>query len=375
VKRHGPTSLPPASLCRAIAALAFVLVASCAGGDETPRQAEAGSVEAYAGIVSLYRAGHAAEAISELSRWRLYEIEAAVTAARGRSGWLTTGLQGEAGRAGVTAALLHADAALRSWVQDAPIEHDLHLQLALQLVSWLPDAEGAAAVAPDATGAPISKRELYVAFAAAEMSVACPRGAKAIAEAGLQHHARDPELLLLAGVAQEMLALTFVHAGRARDEAEALRGARKRLAAAHAAAPGFETRLRLGHVWARLGRTAEAQPLLESAEETAQDPRQRYLAALFLGRIHERRNRPDLAARAFRRALAQKPRGQAARIALAHVVETMAGPDGARPIVLETLAASPREDWSADPWWAYYLGPPELQREPLTRLRQRVVQP
>ena len=374
--RYDPTSLlHPASLCRATTALVLGLASSGAAGDEQiQRHAEAGSVEAYAGIVSLYRAGHAAEAITELNGWKLYQIEEAVTAVRGRSGWFSKGLPGEDGRAGAAAVLLHTDAALLAWVQDAPVEHDLHLSLATQLISWLRDDDGSGR-AQDAPGAKITSRELYVALAAAELSVMSPRGARWVAEKGLQPYAHDAELLLIAGVAQEMLAMTLAHAGRARDEAEALRGAQKRLAAADAAAPGFETRLRLAHVWVRRGRAVDAQRLLESAQADARDSRQKYLAALFLGRVHELRDHPELAAQAYRRALELEPGAQAARIALAHVVETLAGPDRARPLVEETLAASPRAGWSADPWWGYYFGPPELGRTPLVRLRQRLSSP
>lgn len=353
--------------------LAVLLVLGCAwrgAGDDAPARADPGSIEAYSAIVSLYRAGRTSDAIAELNRWRLHEIEAAVDAAHGADGWSFAGPRSPGRRTVEAAVVLHADLALASWLRSAPIEHDAHLQAALQLMSRLRDTVVTAEQNP--SEAPITTRELYVALAAAELSVDCPGGAETLAEKGLRRHARDPELLLLAGIAQETLAVTFARAGRPREAASALRTAARRLAAAHVAAPSFETRLRLGHVLARRGRAARAQPLLEGALQGARDPRQRYLSALFLGQVHEMRNHPELAARAYRRALDNEPRAQAAQLALAHVKETMAGPDEARPFVLAALTATPREDRSADPWWSYSFGPPEIGRLPLDRLRQRV---
>ncbi len=355
----------------AVLALLLGLAAYGAGAEPPPRDA-AGTAEAYAGVVSLYRAGHTAEAISALNHWKPYEIEAAANAFPAHSG-LSTGSQCLERRVAEAAVLLHADAALLCWLQDAPVEHELHLRLALERIQQLPNASADGGQNPSL--APIMPRELYVALAAAELAVMSPLGAEASAERGLASFPGDPDLLLLAGVAEETLALAYTHAGHERGASAAQRKARNHFAAAYAIAPAFEMRLRFGRTWARLGRAAEAQPILESALASASDPRQRYLAELFLGRVHEMRGRPRLAEQAYRAALEQAPKAQAARIALAHVLETMAGPNRARPLVGEMLRDSPRTDRSADPWWEYPFGPPELRLQPLGRLRQRVQSP
>ncbi len=108
------------------------------------------------------------------------------------------------------------------------------------------------------------------------------------------------------------------------------------------------------------GRLVEAEPALEDVERRSGDDRQRYLARLFLGRLAERRGRHDEAARLYARALEGWPDSQAARLALAHVLERSTGPAAALPLVAASLAASQRLDRATDPWWLYPFGPPGL---------------
>ena len=103
-------------------------------------------------------------------------------------------------------------------------------------------------------------------------------------------------------------------------------------------------------------------------ERRSGDDRQRYLARLFLGRLAAQGGRQDEAAGFYRRALGAWPDSQAARLALSHALEVVAGPAAARPPVAASLAASQRLDRATDPWWLYPFGPPGVAKAALDRL-------
>ncbi len=68
------------------------------------------------------------------------------------------------------------------------------------------------------------------------------------------------------------------------------------------------------------------------------------------------------------RAVEAWPEAQAARLALALLVEREGGPTAAREPVAAMLAASQRGDRPADPWWTYPFGPPGFAKVALDRL-------
>ena len=151
-------------------------------------------------------------------------------------------------------------------------------------------------------------------------------------------------------------------AAREREAAE------KALRDALALDPGLqEARLRLGKLLLDEQRAVEAEAPLAEVDERGVDDRQRYLARLFLGRVADRRGRPEEAARLYGRALEAWPDSQAARFAICHAAEKSSGPAAARPLVAATLAASRRPDRAADPWWTWFFGPPGLAKAALDR--------
>jgi tetratricopeptide (TPR) repeat protein len=138
--------------------------------------------------------------------------------------------------------------------------------------------------------------------------------------------------------------------------------------------PGrHEARLRLGRLLLARGALAEAEPALEAVERDATGTRERYLARLFLGRLAERRGRPEDAARHYAEALELWSDSQAARLGLALVLERNEGPAAARPVVGESLSASRRPNRATDPWWLYPFGPPGIGEAALGRVWQRAL--
>ena len=83
--------------------------------------------------------------------------------------------------------------------------------------------------------------------------------------------------------------------------------------------------------------------------------------------------RPDDAALFHARALEAWPDSQAARLALAHVLERSTGPGGRPPSRRGEPLRARRLDRAADPWWLYPFGPPGLASAALDRVWQRAL--
>ncbi len=128
--------------------------------------------------------------------------------------------------------------------------------------------------------------------------------------------------------------------------------------------PGFpEARLRLGRILYLLDRNVEAQQELERAFEDAQRRRDLftgYLAALFLGRLHEDAGRVELAKAEFRNALGVYPAGQDARLSLGRL-ELASGRAAEGWSMIRSMFDSqlPVDGEPLDPWYAY----PSFDRE------------
>ncbi len=131
--------------------------------------------------------------------------------------------------------------------------------------------------------------------------------------------------------------------------------------------PSFaRARVRLGRVLAVVGRTVEAQAELERAQQDAEDSTEQYLAAMFLGSLHEDRGDLAKARESFERALSIAPASHAATAALGYL-EVMAGRADRAHALARSLLSQPA---AADPWWAYRNG--GLEQASLAWLREQV---
>ena len=328
----------------------------------------------YLALASRYGAATAATdrvaALRELLEWRSVELEAALAALKRRPERLREepGAADEVALQAVEAAvLLHAEVGLWALRTASFADADRHIEVSVDLYGWSRRASGRD-VPPH-----IVPRDYYVALAAASLGFGFPLTARRFADEAVRLAPLDGDVRLLAACVEA--SLSDVHflrhegsdAGRARDLAE--KAFQETLALDAASA---EARLRLGRLWLDAGRTIEAERLLIAADETG-DERQRYLARLFLGRCAERRGRRDEALRAYRRAVEAWPDSQAARLALARLLEVAEGPSAAAEQVDTTLAASRREDRRDDPWWTYRYGPPGFAKASLDRLWNEVI--
>jgi tetratricopeptide (TPR) repeat protein len=215
----------------------------------------------------------------------------------------------------------------------------------------------------------IDRVDFYKALAAAALAIGFPETARPFAETARFAAPLDAEVQVLFGCVAESLAEERRLRHRESEASGLYEEAGRALLDALALDPGLhEARLRLGRLLLVRGGLIEAEPVLEAVERVSADERQRYLARLFLGRLAERRRRPDDAARFYARALEGWPDSQAARLALAHALETQHGPAAARPLVSATLSASRRLDRADDPWWLYPYGPPGLARIAVDRV-------
>jgi hypothetical protein len=121
-----------------------------------------------------------------------------------------------------------------------------------------------------------------------------------------------------------------------------------------------EARTRLGRVLFLLDHRDEARRELERAladAGTIGDTYSEYLAAMFLGRLHEESDRMDDAILAFRRAAAAAPRFPAARVALARLLAATGRPDEASATMAEFFRGlAPSGTSAVDPWTVYPRG-------------------
>jgi tetratricopeptide (TPR) repeat protein len=133
----------------------------------------------------------------------------------------------------------------------------------------------------------------------------------------------------------------------------------------------LEARLRLGALLVDTESTA-AQIELRQVLAQAREPRQRYLAFLFLGQIEEKAGRHDRAIGLYARALAAWPRSQVARIALGNAQDESGDVAPAQALIVAFFghATSEREQ---DPWSGYFNGQKDEGLRMLDDMRGRVV--
>ena len=123
-------------------------------------------------------------------------------------------------------------------------------------------------------------------------------------------------------------------------------------------------RIRLGRVQYLLNNLREARRSLQIGRDLAREPRQKFLAALFMGALQLTQNDLAGARQSFEQALAIMPQSQNAVAALSYE-ELMAGHlDRAQQVARDYASGSTTS------WWAYKTG--ALDLESLQWLRQRV---
>lgn len=121
--------------------------------------------------------------------------------------------------------------------------------------------------------------------------------------------------------------------------------------------PDFvEARIRLGRVLGQLGNHREAVRVLEGTATAGAGDRQRYLAALFLGRSQEALGQSEAAVQSFRRATFVFPRAQSPHLGLSRLARA-SGNHSAAVATLQMVLSLPADaSVREDPWWHYYRG-------------------
>ncbi len=138
-----------------------------------------------------------------------------------------------------------------------------------------------------------------------------------------------------------------------------------------------EARTRLGHVLFLLDRRDEARKELERAVAdagTIGDSASAYLAAMFLGRLHEESGRIEDAIGSYQRAVVAGPRFPAARVALARMPALTRRGDEASSTMTELFRGlAPSGTSEIDPWTLYPRGRTFWHRHQILRALREVV--
>jgi tetratricopeptide (TPR) repeat protein len=361
-----------------------LLASPALGADRSARD-----LSAYLHLAERFRVGERDEAVEALGRWRPRDLEAAQRALTAEPERLSPCV-GEPETVGVptveAAALLHVQVALRAHARDDTDGFRRHLQLARDLFEWVHKATGDWDEGPRrgpsggtcAYAVRVSRRDFYFALGGLLLSATEARLAGEAAERGLEAAPDDALLLLTAACAHELSALIWaqyvsqpflgrllpaelnlarlrnrdVVEGIETEQKEARDLLRRALARDPALAPAH---LRLGRLLAQEGRLEAAETEIVAAE-SARDADTRCLAQLLHGGLREARGDLEGAEALYRRAIETLPRTQAARIALAHVLEATGRVEEARERVLEVLHSPWPRDPLSDPWWLYPFG-------------------
>jgi tetratricopeptide (TPR) repeat protein len=236
---------------------------------------------------------------------------------------------------------------------------------------------------------------IWLRFAHAEV-----RHAAEILRVAREKFPDDPEVLLSSGTFEAMeLTRLRVESGRPRKSAPSPLGIRppledvprgfqerasvamKYLNRAIQLDPNAaEARIRLAYLfdtdWSH--QFEEAAKLLDEAHAIDPKPPLSYLAALFAGDVEERREQPDAAAGWYRKAIADCPRAQTARLALSHLqLRLKEGFQGAQNTLRPLVGGPPPEDGvcEPDPWRTYEFGQSWRLTELVVRMRRYVREP
>ena len=188
----------------------------------------------------------------------------------------------------------------------------------------------------------------------------------------LNEYPDDAELLVAQAVLEESSASPRL--GGSLDDRGVMKGLKEaevKYRRALTVAPALtEARARLGYVLLRLNRLDEARHELATALSTASASRAIYLAALFLGAVHEAAGNIDLAVATYRRARDVAPGCQVAAIGLANALRLTGQYEGAAEAARTAAMAGAAA--CDDPWWSYGYGQAWQLDETIERLRRIV---
>jgi tetratricopeptide (TPR) repeat protein len=345
-------------------------------------------LQSYLAVASVYASARHASALDEIRHWPMPAIDGAVAELRGKERQLRAAPSSpdEVAFGTVEAAvLMHAEAGLLALQESRNAEAAGHLRASTTLFEWsrraavtarnyttmrrsLVDRHGPALLQAEIRER-IDFAEYYHALAAAALAMGFPETARPFAARAREAAPLDPEIQLISGCVAESLALETAVRGRQKEAVQLEEEAGRAMIDALALDSRLhEARLRLGKLLLERGAVIQAEGFLETVERATPLERQRYLARLLLGRVAQRRGRPDDAARRYAEALEAQPDSQAARLGLAHALEKQHGPVAARPVVAASLSASRRRDRTPDPWSLYPFGPPGVAKEALARV-------
>lgn len=339
----------------------------------------------YLSIVHRYQTGDYGPAVLEMLGWTRARVQTETGAFERAVGGLLGGpkgrLQGDSSPANVAvetkllaaAVLLHTETAARQESLDVA---QAHLEAARRLLDRLKELRFDAGF----------RRDWFL------LAESCLRWRADIDSGRMLGEARtefgaDPEVLLALGslhdvstrppVPNALLSRTTRDfAVQATSTRHVLLMAESYFRDALKAAPSLlEARLRLGRVEQRLGRADQAAVELSRVRAESKDVFTSYLAALFLGQLHEEAGRATDAAECYRAAIAIVPDAQSASVALAHLLIATGDTAAATGSLSRVLSRGVLDDaqiFDADPWWQYDMGQVWRIPERVARMRQAV---
>ena len=132
-----------------------------------------------------------------------------------------------------------------------------------------------------------------------------------------------------------------------------------------------EAHLRLGRVWQRQGRGADARREMQWVLQNSRDSYLLFMAHIFLGTLEEALEHPAEAVAQFQAAVDLEPRAQSARLGLSFAQRANGQGAASRAAVRQALERPARSDRSpGDPWLLYHLGLYRLFEPTLRELRE-----
>lgn len=331
----------------------------------------------YSKLVSRYRSGDAAGAISALGGWDEARLECDFK-----------GLQDAAKKAAKctrcpeklvferfslrAALLLHADREAHETLRPPMSEQPPpscgtgpHARVVERLVDLL--------LLVDRQAADFLRR-FYLGVARHAHWSHCLSTAQHWARAGLKRFPRDSPLLMTLGIAAENDAFhwrapTSRSQGMSAKQRALWEDAQRTFEDALAADPELhEARLRLGRVLWRLGKTEAARSCYEVVMSRDPEASLVYLAHLFLGRLHQDEGRLTEAEKEYSAALAMRSGSEPAAVAVSYVRQLLGNPEGARDVLNRFLVYAHRRT-EIDPFIGYLMAHTGTGQRILEQLR------